>query len=595
MRHESTRRASCEPKAYSKARKTYATQQRWRFHRFAYGSTAPKSGNAGNWLEGIARKCGAGAWLIAFVARELAPAGARSGPESRRLLRSRTGASSLATMISCPLERKTPTRRLSFCCQLKRGLARYNRLARRLWPFAFGRVLAVLGGLLVAGERRSLGLFTLVPRVTTIAGTRRQAGVLSEDLGGLLACHFMAASRCRVLATGALVAVGGRLMQRNQLGFSRPDQVGAAHAGQRFTQHWPAFRVVITQERLLQTTLLFALDDGHGVALVSDLTQRVLARVVHRGGGSHRRRVERLHLVGAEAVALEPQGQVHHVFVGGARVGGDEVRNQVLLFPGFLGVLLEHALELVIAANARLHHLVERTFLGVFRGDLQVTTHVVSHQLLDVFRRLDREVVAQAGSDQDLLHTRQGTGAAIQLDQRRVVGVQVRANAREHARWLAARGFDFRGLAGDAVHVRGRAAEVGNDAGRSEEHTSELQSLANDRLFGTVLDDPPFVLGDGAERTAAEATSHEGHRETDHVVGRDLLLAIRRVRDALIRHAEHVVHFFGGHRNRWRVEPDVDFAVLLYQRAGVARVGFQVKHAVGVSVENRITTNLFHR
>ena len=38
-------------------------------------------------------------------------------------------------------------------------------------------------------------------------------------------------------------------------------------------------------------------------------------------------------------------------------VGGDEVRNQVLLLARFLGVLLEHALELVIAANARFHHL----------------------------------------------------------------------------------------------------------------------------------------------------------------------------------------------------------------------------------------------
>ena len=81
-------------------------------------------------------------------------------------------------------------------------------------------------------------------------------------------------------------------------------------------------------------------------------------------GGGHRRRVERLHLVGTEIVALEPQRKVHHVFVFGARVSGDEVRDQVLLFACFLGVLLEHALELVIAANARLHHLVERTFLG---------------------------------------------------------------------------------------------------------------------------------------------------------------------------------------------------------------------------------------
>ncbi|MDP0919671.1 hypothetical protein Q6272_32000, partial [Klebsiella pneumoniae] len=34
-------------------------------------------------------------------------------------------------------------------------------------------------------------------------------------------------------------------------------------------------------------------------------------------------------------------------------VGGDEVRDQVLLLARFLGVLLEHALELVIAAELR--------------------------------------------------------------------------------------------------------------------------------------------------------------------------------------------------------------------------------------------------
>jgi hypothetical protein len=35
--------------AYVKARKTYATQQCWRFP-VTGGSTAPKSGEAGNWL-----------------------------------------------------------------------------------------------------------------------------------------------------------------------------------------------------------------------------------------------------------------------------------------------------------------------------------------------------------------------------------------------------------------------------------------------------------------------------------------------------------------------------------------------------------------
>ena len=218
---------------------------------------------------------------------------------------------------------------------------------------------------------------------------------------------------------------------------------------------------------------------------------------------------------------------------------------------------------------------------------------MVGHQLFDVFRRLDRKVVTQAGGNQDLLHTRQGTGAAVQLDQRRVVGVQVRADAGEHARRLAARGFDFRAFASNAVHVRGRAAEVGNDAGEARHFVADLFDFANDRFFGAVLDDPAFVLGDRAEGTAAKAAAHDVHREANHVVGRNFFLAVRRVRNTCVRHAKHVVHLFSGHRNRRRVEPDVHFAMLLHQRTGVARVGFEVKHTVGVSIQHRIGTDLF--
>src|SRR5437868_1348679 len=96
-------------------------------------------------------------------------------------------------------------------------LARYNRFAIRLLAFAFGCVHTLLGCLLVAGKSRRLGLFALVPRVAAIAGTWRQTGVLGQDFGGRFLGHFMAAGRRRVLATGTLVAVGRRLVQRDQL------------------------------------------------------------------------------------------------------------------------------------------------------------------------------------------------------------------------------------------------------------------------------------------------------------------------------------------------------------------------------------------
>ncbi len=76
---------------------------------------------------------------------------------------------------------------------------------------------------------------------------------------------------------------------------------------------------------------------------------------------------------------------------------GDEVRNQVLLLAGLARKLVEQRLEPVVAADARLHHLRQRPVLGVLGRDLEVAADVMGHQFLDVGRRLDREVVAQAG------------------------------------------------------------------------------------------------------------------------------------------------------------------------------------------------------
>jgi hypothetical protein len=119
-------------------------------------------------------------------------------------------------------------------------------------------------------------------------------------------------------------------------------------------------------------------------AVAADALQRVQAGVVHRGGRGHRAGVEGLHLVGLEAVALEPEREVHHVLVAGARVRGDEVRDQVLLLAGLGAERLEHLLEAVVAADARLHHLRQRPALGVLGRDLEIAAHVVRDQLLHV-------------------------------------------------------------------------------------------------------------------------------------------------------------------------------------------------------------------
>ncbi len=113
------------------------------------------------------------------------------------------------------------------------------------------------------------------------------------------------------------------------------------------------------------------------------------------------------------------------------------------------------------------------------------------------------------------------------------------------------------------------------------------------------------MLRDRAEGAAAKAAAHDVDRGADHLPRRDLgrpfvaagLIGIGRVRAARIGQAKHPVHFGGGQRDGRRVHPHIAgrgaFPMGLHQCPGVARVGFQVQHAVGVGVENRVALHLF--
>ena len=79
--------------------------------------------------------------------------------------------------------------------------------------------------------------------------------------------------------------------------------------------------------------------------------------MIHRRGGCHRAWIKRLYLIRTEPVGLEPHRQVHHVFVAGTWVSRDKVRHQELFLTGLLTKLIKQLFELIVAANARLHHL----------------------------------------------------------------------------------------------------------------------------------------------------------------------------------------------------------------------------------------------
>ncbi len=175
--------------------------------------------------------------------------------------------------------------------------------------------------------------------------------------------------------------------------------------------------------------------------------------------------------------------------------------------------------------------------------------------------------------------------------QRRVIRVQVLADTREHAARPAAGGLDLLALAGEAVHVRRRAAEIRDDAREARHRVPYLLDFLQDRLFRAALDDPALVLGDGTERAAAEAAAHDIHREADHLVRRDSRIAVGRVWHPRERHAEYIVHLGGRQRFGRRVQPQFLLPVRLHERSRIAGIGLEVQHAVCVGVQHLVVAH----
>ena len=174
-----------------------------------------------------------------------------------------------------------------------------------------------------------------------------------------------------------------------------------------------------------------------------------------------------------------------------------------------------------------------------------------------------------------------------------MIGVQVGTDVRKNAGRQAAGRFNLAALAGEPIHVGGRAAEIRNHAGEPGHAIAHLFYLANHRILGAALDNAAFVFSNRAEGTAAEATALNRDRKTNHLVGRDFRLAIGGVWHALVGQLVDRVHLFGGQWNRRRIQPHVALTVALHQRARVTGVGFHVQDARGMRVQHRVGGHRF--
>jgi hypothetical protein len=73
-----------------------------------------------------------------------------------------------------------------------------------------------------------------------------------------------------------------------------------------------------------------------------------------------------------------------------------------------------------------------------------------------------------------------------------MVGIHVRADIRIKDRRRAAR----RAATAQHIHVGRRAAKIGDNAGKAGNRVANRFDFIDDRIFGTALNDAPFVLGD---------------------------------------------------------------------------------------------------
>src|SRR5699024_8780992 len=152
---------------------------------------------------------------------------------------------------------------------------------------------------------------------------------------------------------------------------------------------------------------------------------------------------------------------------------------------------------------------------GMFRGNLQITADVMGRQLFDIARIFHGDVITYARGNQDLFNAFQIASAAIEVDRRFVVSVHMRTNIRVNAGQTTAGLFSAWRFAAQHIHVGSWPTEIGNYARKTWNGVADRFDLINDRIFGTALNNAPFVLGDRTERAAAKAAAHNVDRKTD--------------------------------------------------------------------------------
>ena len=174
------------------------------------------------------------------------------------------------------------------------------------------------------------------------------------------------------------------------------------------------------------------------------------------------------------------------------------------------------------------------------------------------------------------------------MNQGAVIGVQILANIWVDTAGLTARRLDLWALTADPVHVGRRSTEIRNNASKARHLIANIFNLADHGVFTAALNNAPFVLGNGTERTPTKTTAHDVDAKPNHFPRRDLgyaivtavLIRINRMRATGVRQIEDQIHLGGRQGNRWRINPHItrspSFPVCLHDCTCITWVGLKM-------------------
>ena len=231
---------------------------------------------------------------------------------------------------------------------------------------------------------------------------------------------------------------------------------------------------------------------------------------------------------------------------------GDEIWNDSGA-PSVLGAdLVELIAQSLKELERRLGDVLEHLVLGMFWSHLHSAGSVVKNQSLEVRLGslvhkaflIEEQIVTDPAADVGMAYSRHGIDLPVQLKHLFVRAVHIRTRSRKQTGFPAAFVAKVRVLATHHIHIGRRGPEIG-DIPRKAWHLGQFPNLSDYGLLRTGLDELTLMRGDGAEITSSEAPSVSDDGILDHVIGRDPLPLVARMRQLGERQVPERVHLLG--------------------------------------------------